>query len=763
MLIQLMGSQVYGQTEADKLYLEYDGAFYKYNSRIVSLNIDGQPVKTGDMPAVILDKRTLVPAREVFESAAIGAKVEWNGSKQEIYIAYLDKFITLKINSTTAIVNGKAVTLDVPAKLIRDTTRDAAKTMIPLRFVSEELGFEVSWDAITFTAALASGPYLKQLQTSKPDAQKPDVEQKPQEGINDKPEQSEKLDELASEKAKRTLPTVLKSNPISWIAELTEPIDPSSQQKALELTKEEHPIVTIDGVSYADNGSHKTFTINATGSISSVSYGRWGSSFFVDIEQAINGLNKTIEFNGNTIATSVRSSQFKDEPKVTRVVFDLTADASDLKVLMAPDRKSLIVALLSDADTLVIDNGDNSMIKQIDLNQNELGDYIEVTGGRVADVKVFRLTSPDRIVFDIGNTTSALSYRQATNIAGQYVTAIRTAQFDETTTRIVVETDGQADYTIKASPGNKILLQLQEPTYGNIVYDNIEIPTITLETQNATEKPIVLDNIIYHNNYMERSYTIILPGDYTNRFGTGDIKVMDGLIESMNIKKNSDGNTELTIHASRIYEYRIVQENGEIKIKAYRPKELFKQIVVVDAGHGGRDPGAVVEKTLFEKDLNLKIALYLKAMFDQDDSIKVYYTRTTDVYPSLQERCDIANEVEADFFLSIHNNAFNASEQGTETLHYSTRLTPKLDNVELATIFQQEIVAATGMRDRGTKVRDNLFVLKNTNMPAIIVEIGFMTNGYDLVKLKQDSFLKTAAESLYKATIRTFREHPTGR
>ncbi len=102
----------------EKFYIEYDGQIYKYKDRFVKLVMDGKEIQTGDMPAIIItevinDKkvaRTLVPVREVCESEQIGASVEWNGDKQEVYISYEDKFIVLKINEQ-AMINNEEVML----------------------------------------------------------------------------------------------------------------------------------------------------------------------------------------------------------------------------------------------------------------------------------------------------------------------------------------------------------------------------------------------------------------------------------------------------------------------------------------------------------------------------------------------------------------------------------------------------------------------------------------------------------------------------
>jgi len=160
---------------------------------------------------------------------------------------------------------------------------------------------------------------------------------------------------------------------------------------------------------------------------------------------------------------------------------------------------------------------------------------------------------------------------------------------------------------------------------------------------------------------------------------------------------------------------------------------------------------------------NVSSASSLLTELDEDARYKVYYTRLTDVYPTLQERCDLANEIDADMFLSVHNNAYNPSETGTETLYYPSDETGILTSPALAEIFQDQLVESLGSNDRGIKQRENLYVLRHTAMPAIITEVGFLTNTIDAAKLQENGYLKEAATALYEAIQEVFVEYPTRR
>ncbi len=747
----------------DKLYLKYDGNIYKYNGRLVTVVINGTMVETGDMPGVIIDSRTLVPVREVFESDAFGATVSWNGELRQVTILDDDKKIVMTLDDKIAYVNGVAVELDVPPMLIQDVSKEYPKTMIPLRFVSEALSFDVAWDNDTYTAALSNVVEEVDVpEESAEDTQDETEAEKDTQGTSsgdeedstdqDKQEGSteiasgEKLDSLTDEGAKRTLPTALKEAPVTWVAtsEALEALE--STEVETTITEESHEETTITNVAYEDEGIYKQFVIKASSAMSAVDYFVWDSKFIIDIENAVNDLNAETTFDNNPILTGVRASQFSVEPNAARIVMDLIDAGNRFNLSFNEERTELYVRVT-----------DNS-IHTIELGQNDDGDYIEVIGVAAPDVKMFRLSAPDRIVIDFPNTQTLLGYNES-DAEGQYVQKIRTAQFDETTTRIVVETDGQADYQITKADDGQTIIQFTEPGYKNIGYENVDNPTISLEQD---EEDIDFEGIAYENDYMNRRFTITLSENYGTLFGDGSLKVNDGIIDTVDVSVTDDGYTQIAIQSTSVYEYRIEEDEDRIYIRAYKPKEIYDQIVVVDAGHGGKDPGALANG-LYEKEVNLDITMYLMSLLEADDDIKVYYTRTTDVYPTLQERCDLANEVEADMFLSIHNNAFNPAEEGTETLYFPSSEEGKLTSPKLAGIFQDYLVDTLGTNDRGIKQRENLFVLKHTAMPAIITEIGFLTNTEDAAKLTEESYKELVAEALYDATLAVFETYPTQR
>ena len=130
---------------AEEVKYFYDDEWHIYQGNTMKLSVNGKEIK-GEMPPIIFSDRSVVPAREVFEE--LGAKVTWKASSQLVMVSMGKTSIKLIINSKIARVNSEAVTMEIPAKLIN------GKTMIPARFVAENLGLEVDFDSKTDTVII---------------------------------------------------------------------------------------------------------------------------------------------------------------------------------------------------------------------------------------------------------------------------------------------------------------------------------------------------------------------------------------------------------------------------------------------------------------------------------------------------------------------------------------------------------------------------------------------------------------------------------
>lgn len=185
-----------------------------------------------------------------------------------------------------------------------------------------------------------------------------------------------------------------------------------------------------------------------------------------------------------------------------------------------------------------------------------------------------------------------------------------------------------------------------------------------------------------------------------------------------------------------------------VQVPRLKGKSFF-----LDAGHGGKDPGAVNDNlALQEKIAALDICLKLGIQLEKQGA-DVYYSRTGDSYPSLTNRASQANSYNVDAFISIHlNSAENKTASGIETLCYNN--TGKA--FELAEAVQAELIAATGFKNRGVKLRPDLTVLAKTKMPAILCEVGFISNDDEAKKLFDATMQEKIAKAICDGVIEEY-------
>ncbi|UYL94018.1 N-acetylmuramoyl-L-alanine amidase [Geobacillus phage vB_GthS_PK3.6] len=173
--------------------------------------------------------------------------------------------------------------------------------------------------------------------------------------------------------------------------------------------------------------------------------------------------------------------------------------------------------------------------------------------------------------------------------------------------------------------------------------------------------------------------------------------------------------------------------------------------IVLDAGHGGKDSGAV-GNGLREKDLTLTIVKHIGRMLSEYEGVEVHYTRTDDRFLELSERAAIANKLKADYFISVHINAGGGT--GFESYIYNGSVSAK--TIAYQNVVHGEIMKAIGnVKDRGKK-RANYAVLRLTNMPAILTENLFIDNKTDAAKLKSEQFLLQVAYGHVQGIVKAF-------
>jgi len=269
---------------------------------------------------------------------------------------------------------------------------------------------------------------------------------------------------------------------------------------------------------------------------------------------------------------------------------------------------------------------------------------------------------------------------------------------------------------------------------------------------------INIKNIIESDNYNDLNYKLTLNGDYTSIFSNTTYPVNSSYINNIVVNSTATS-TVITFSEKKIMTVLMSEADGYIYIKPVLPKERYSKIIVLDAGHGGSDPGAS-GNGLIEKNLTLSMLNKARALFDSDGTIKCYATRTTDTYPSFNDRTDLGNDV-GDAFISIHiNAAANTSAAGTETYSlYANDQGNGLTSYGLASEILKNLLSQLGTKDRKVK-SENWIVLRQSKIPASLIEIGFITNSGDAAIMGSNAGQQKVAQAIFDSVKNLFNQYP---
>ncbi len=658
------------------MQLFYDGTMHHYQAEEVHITVNGEALTGLDMPPVIVNDRTLVPVRAIFEK--LGAEVVWNAASQEVYVTLDNQLEVLKIDSSTGLINGLEFTMDVPAKIIND------RTMIPARAALEAFSCTVGWDDATRTVSVY------------------DADHKPQ-----TPSGSESSSQNNSG---------------------------STSQGATGTVTATSPI-TVQSVTVPSSATAKqSFSVNCSGTIEKYDCFLLDQDrIVVDVYNANNGIsNSNITNTNSAIVTSIRSAQNQTTPeRIARVVFDISAGAG-YSATLSTDKKSIVISF------------ESNHITGFSMEESGSSDIITITGSSAPAANVQLMGSPDRLVIDIPNATHQLqsTYTESLN----YVSQARVSMYNTTTCRIVLDLNRMVSFST-ASSGNSLVVTVNKSTLDNMSYDS-QNHVLTLKNADG----ISANSISESDQYLSGQYVLTLNGNYRSTYGYGTIAAGDGYVQSIVVDNDSNGNTRFVVKESQILATKIKDNGSTIEITFVNPKEVYDKVVVLDAGHGGSDPGTS-GNGMTEKEVNLDIVLRTQALFEADGRIKVYVTRNSDTYPTNISRAQMANQ-SADLFVSVHQNAAeNPSGNGVEVLYcnHANETGSKLTSKIAAQFMQNYMVSATGLADRGIDLRTDLIVLNQTTVPAILIECGFLTNTTDAAVLQSSANRDKIANAIYSA------------
>ncbi len=314
-----------------------------------------------------------------------------------------------------------------------------------------------------------------------------------------------------------------------------------------------------------------------------------------------------------------------------------------------------------------------------------------------------------------------------------------------------------------------------ENEWEHFINDETALPEDVRENCIIIKKPEALADISGYqltDEPVDRTLTLSVPNlDSYMLLQQGDVcRVRKNIYYELHDFKQScvnegagEGNIyTLILKMDRPYVYSSYEDAGYIYIKCENAYELYDKLVVIDAGHGGKDSGTVIAgEDHYEKRINLEVLLEVKKILDRQKDIKVYYTRTTDKKVSLTDRVKLANALKADFFLSIHcNSAENKYVSGFEVLYNELQEEEKgMSSKQFAKLCLEEGLRISPRFNRGLIPRSSdVLIIREANMPVALLELGYLSNKDDLEFVDDAGNKQLIAEGIYNAICRAFDE-----
>lgn len=723
---------------AESLIPEHDGQEHIYDSSEITLVIDDIPIDNDELSIqpVILDNQTYVPAREIFEK--IGATVDWRAESEEIFISCEYSSIVLNVDNKNIYVDGVPKTSDAPLKIIND------RTMLPLCTISEVIDYDINWDEDTRVITLSNGQY---------DLAEPVPSVFSESSVPPEPSAAPGPSATPAPSAAPEPSAASGSPTTSGSSDTTDPSATSESPvtrkgiNAVDVSDSDIPIekfgkTVINKITFPEAGQQYRYEITANSAISRISktYATYADDgrLIIEIFNASLSLPQSDYVINNGFISNIRADHDSSgSEEVSWIIFELTQGVK-YSISISEDRKNIIVAF------------EQNKISDVSFVNDGQNEYVYISGEIAPAVSTTMLSDPNRIVIDIalGTISEKTDYYD-----GRYVKSVAALQFEPFMARIVINLNTAAGYSI-SEINNSTIITLSLLSYRNISYD---YDNSKLKISKSAVPGLDIKNIEQEDKYYYRNYTFLLDSDYSQGLGYGLFTVDGKYIDAVDIK-SVNGKTQLSISEKMILAYNLYDDESYIYIEPVMPKQKYPYIVIIDPGHGGRFSGTSSGRML-EKNLNLAMAQKLVNIIESDGRMKAYLTRVGDyqlnsnLTKDLIQRSSLANSI-GDIFVSIHNNSFTRSSVGTET-YYCKRNNNIIDGLNskmLADMIQNRLLINLGSVNRNVK-SGNFSVLRNSIVPAVLVEVGFMSNASEMAKLATEEYQMKAARGIFEGLL----------
>lgn len=751
-------------TMTRSITLNYNGTSVPYSGLYCNASFHGNVFESKTAPNVIFANTAMVHAYEFFKKI-VGVDFLYSEEDGTVSFSKGDISLEMMIGSTVVYINGQVADCGVAPEFVLYEETGEQAVLVPAYFVAKALGYDYEWDGTTKTAIITET-------NSTGSSEEVTI-----------PEESGSIDDSLESLEPAGTPNTDPAEEFvyfDWKA--------SDTKENFILNQESISGTSVNNSAYLNtiykdtmqsDLEKETYYINFTSPVYQVeNLGFDENDLLVLSFPNVLSSSRFYNLNG-TLISHIATGNTED------------GGHAEVKLQLASDRLSYDFHFSEDHQNLIL-TVYNNFLTGITAGKTENGtNFIRFRGSFPLNAEVIDLDN--LIMIEFPYTVNWLSesgyyYPETSMLSSAILSSpqINYCQFviNKTETGLILKTESDAEentftlylsksgqenpdstpppVTVTPVPDNQGQesakpsepISPKDENFGNGQrYLSIDIPA-----------EVEMTDIKDEDRYYNRQIVLRFPGEFIEFYEEHPIRNICDIVSSIQVNANN-GETVITITTDKVQAYFLEYGEDYIHLVMDVPSKFYDKIVVLDAGHGGTDPGAV-KNGVNEKDLNFKIMnQYVNEYFANSD-IKVYYTRTTDILIDLYDRADYPTELDADLFVSLHMNSSTSSLSNGTGVYYSTLNSSVnesgLTSSKMANIFAQALSSAINTKNNGA-LTANFVVIRETKVPAVLIELGFLTNTADFKKLTNETYQKKAAKAIYNTISSLFETYPTSR
>ncbi len=695
-------------SQAASLKIRMNGKTTNYKKKQSTVIYGKKRISNNRYKGLTIKGTRMAAYDDVFKKG-LKVKTTYSSSSKKIVMRKNGRKVTLKIGSKYAYVNGVRHKLSSPPVKVRYVKKKKTKILVPVKFLCNQLGF--NYKALGSTITITDAMLVD---------------------INGKTKKSSIIGKLSFNQKENSLSTM-----------------PVIKLGSKVYIPAEEVFKNIAGINYSYDAAGQTLTLKNEAT---------------DKEVRLTVNQNSISINGTVsdLSTPMYMITRKDTNKTVLCVPAKTVSKA-LGYHYKWDKAKVVVNI----HDLIYFNWKASDPSIPDPNTN----YITETGATynpAIDCISFAIKGSNKSIMD---QVSVTRNDQVITVTIPSTSKYKLDQhsftrFVNTLEKFEVTEDGSGNITMNItgiSPTDFAYSSLDGTLTINIMGEYIGNYALKIMKPSGLSIADVSNQDLYNS----KKFKITIRGNHIDFLNQNPIIISSDVVTDVTTELNDAGNTVITVTTSKLQGYKIYNKSDSFVVTIGNPRSIYRNIVVLDAGHGGYDNGASHNGTK-EKNLNLKIIYTLMKNYYTSNApdTKVYWTRTNDTFITLANRASFASKVGADLFISLHmNSSRNSSANGTEVYYSPSNNSKSFSGITsnaVATLLKNNLVANLGTNNRGVKSA-GFYVCKHNTVPAVLIELGFLSGSSDYSKLTNSSFQSNAARVINDTINQIFLNYPTGR